>query len=306
MASYTYPLVRPEGTLTAAEVHAILSTPSRIARRVAQLSDQGFIADFLLQGRYVAQGGGVFYEAGEDPIADESPEAVEPGSEYKMIVLDEGDLVAARTVKWGVGTLITDEKIARQGQAVLDKALRKISNTVISHVDGVALAVIASKVTDTVASPAAWSTTKGIIGGALKARADRDALKKGLALDTVLLNGDDYAAVMSTFLGDGLLPREQGNLILSGQLPAEVMGFTWVTSPQWNGSNPLALDREQLGGMADEKLGGPGWVSAGGVGVEAKSGRDDDVDAYKPRARRVTVPIVAEADAGVSITGTGL
>ncbi len=306
MGSYTYPLVRSEGTLTAAEVHAILASPSRIARRVAQLSDQGFIADYLLQGRYTAQGGGVFYETGENPIADESPEAVEPGSEYKLIVLDEGELVAAKTVKWGIGTLITDEKIAREGQAVLDRGLRKLANTVISHVDGVAMSVIASKVTDTVASPAAWSTTKGIIGGALAARADRDALKKGIGLDTVLLNGTDYAAVMSTFLGDGLLPREQGNLILSGQLPAEVLGFNWVTSPQFSGANPIILDREQLGGMADERLGGPGWVNAGGVGVEAKSIRKEENDAYQPQARRVTVPIVVEPDAGVAVTGTGL
>lgn len=305
MGSYTYPLVRPDGALTPAEVHAMLNSPTRIARRVAQLSDQKFISDFLLQGRYSAQGGGVFYPTGESQMADESPEAVEPGSEYKLIVLDEGDYVAAKTVKWGIGTLITDEKIAREGQAVLDRGLRKLANTVIGHVDGVTMAVIASKVTDTVASPANWTTTKTIIAGALKARADRDALKKGIALDTILLNGDDYATVMSIFLGDGLLPREQGNLILSGQLPADVMGFNWVTSPQFSGSNPMALDREQLGGMADEKLGGPGWVSAGGVGVEAKAIRKDETDAYQPQARRVTVPIVVEPDAGVAITGTG-
>jgi hypothetical protein len=58
------------------------------------------------------------------------------------------------------------------------------------------------------------------------------------------------------------------------------------------------LDSSQLGGMADEDLGGPGYVRAGGVGVETKSIRDDDNDQNRIRARRVTVPIVLEPTAG--------
>ena len=46
--------------------------------------------------------------------------------------------------------------------------------------------------------------------------------------------------------------------------------------------------------MADEDLGGPGYVKAGGIGTEVKTIRDDENDQYRVRARRVTVPVVVE------------
>lgn len=307
MSTYTYPLARPSGTLTAAQIHAILANPRIIGRRMADLTDQKFIADFLLQGRFQAAGGGVFYRSNEG-FGVTGAAGVNPGSEYPKIIVDEGDITAAATTKTGISTVITDEKIAREGQTVLDNGLQRLANSVIQQVDTVAMAVVTSKITDEVASAANWTTTKTIIAGALKARANRDALKRGINLDTVLLNGDDYATVMSIFLDSGLLPKDTvgANAILTGEIPANLLGFTWVTSPQFSGSNPLAIDREQLGGMADEDLGGPGWVRAGETGVEVKAVRKDDTDSYEPIARRSTVPIVVEPKAGVAITGTGL
>jgi hypothetical protein len=55
--------------------------------------------------------------------------------------------------------------------------------------------------------------------------------------------------------------------------------------------------------MADEDLGGPGYVNAGALGVQGKSLRDDDNDGYKLRMRRVTVPIVQEPASGFVLTG---
>jgi hypothetical protein len=75
--SYTYPLARPSGTLTAAQVHQLLSNPRVIAKRVQTLTDQRFIADYLLGQRFEAKGGGIFYETGETLFAPDSSEAVE-------------------------------------------------------------------------------------------------------------------------------------------------------------------------------------------------------------------------------------
>ena len=65
----------------------------------------------------------------------------------------------------------------------------------------------------------------------------------------------------------------------------------------------MLVDREQLGGMADEDLGG-GYSSMDGV--EGTSMRKDEIDSYLLRARRVTVPVVLEPLAGAIISGTGL
>jgi hypothetical protein len=55
--------------------------------------------------------------------------------------------------------------------------------------------------------------------------------------------------------------------------------------------------------MVDEDLGGPGYVSAGGVGIQAKTIREDETDKWRLRCRRVTVPIVQEPAAAWKITG---
>jgi hypothetical protein len=310
-SSYTYPVARPEGTLTTAQIHALLARPQVIAKRIQTLVQQKFLADYLLTGRFTAAGGGIFYETGEEIFPADAPRAISPGGEYPLTVLTRGELAAAKTVKWGLDTEIYDEAIARMGQNPVDRALAKLANGVVRHVDQVAWGVIASKVTSTYAS-AAWSSVANIVTALLTAQAQRAAVDPGINLDTVVLTGTRYATVMGSFVNAGVLPREQGNVIVSGNLPANLLGFNWVTSPNITGSDVWLVDRDLLGGMADEDLGSPGYVAAradGAVGIEVKVPRltgDDDRDGYRPRARRVTVPVVLEPLAGVKITGTGL
>lgn len=304
MASYTYPVKHLEGTLTTEQIHSLLQNPRVIAKRVATLADQRFIADYLLAGRFDAAGGGVFYETGEEIFASDSPEAVAPGAEYPKTVLTQGEIAAAKTVKWGLETDITDEKISREGISFVNKALVRLANTVVRHVDTVAMAVVASKVTSTFASPATWTTTGAVARALLTAQAERADLGTGLELDTVLLEPADWAQIIGMLIDDKALPRETGNIVQTGTLPVNALGFTWVTSPHYTGA-PLLVDRDQLGGMADERLQSPGYARAGATGVETKSDRHKD-DKYELRARRVTVPVVTEPQAGVTITGTGL
>lgn len=306
MASYTYPVSFPEGTLTTEQLQLLLSNPTLIARRVADLSKMKFIADFLLQGRYNAVGGGVFYETGEAVFAADDPEAIAPLGEYPLVTLESGEVVSAKTVKWGLDTLVSDEKIARQGLAYVQRGLTRLSNTVVRSVDAVAMAVIASRVSSTFASPSTWTTAGKVIEALTSISTTRAEDGTGIDLSTVVLKSTQYAKVIGMLVDDKALPREQGNIAVTGNIPVDALGFTWATTPHFTGSNPLLIDREQLGGMADEKLGGPGYVRSGEFGVEAKSIRDDDNDAYRLRARRVTVPVVVDPMAGVQITGTGL
>jgi hypothetical protein len=304
MGSYTYPVARPSGTLTPAEVHFLLRNPDVIAKRVATLSDQRFISDFLLAGRYSAEGGGIFYETGEQIYPADLSESVAPNGEYPKTVLTEGELAAAKTDKRGLETDITDERIKRGSVGAVDRALTKLVNGVVRDVDSIAMAVIASKVTDTYAS-SAWTTVANVVNALAAAKANREDLALGLDLDTVALSGAQWAKVMGLFAAAGVLPREDGNPIVNGQFPTNLLGYTWVTSPHIVGSDPLLVDREQLGGMADEDLGSPDYVRSGDFNVETYSKRND-TDSYTVRARRVVVPVVLEPHAGLRITGTTL
>lgn len=306
MASYTYPTARPSGTLTAEQTHALLNNPRLIARRVAELAQQRFISDYLLAGRYAAVGGGVFYETGEQIFPADSVESVAPNAEYPQTVLTAGEIAAAKTDKRGLGTIVTDERISRNGGDPVRRGLVKLVNGVIRDVDSIGMAVIASKVTDTFASAANWSTVSGIVTALAAAKANREDLALGLDLDTIALSGAQWAKVMGLFASAGVLPREgNGNPLVNGNFPQNLLGYTWVTSPFIVGSDPLLVDREQLGGMADEDLQSPDWTRAGESLVEAYSKRTN-TDSYDVRARRVTVPVVIEPKAGLKITGTAL
>lgn len=304
MGSYTYPIAHPDKTLTPEQVHILLSKPQLVAKRLADITQMRFIADFLLSGRFDATGGGVFYETGEEIFASDDPEAVAPGSEYPKTVLTTGEIAAARTVKWGISTDVTDEKIAREGIAVVNKALARLGNVIIRHVDTVAWGVISSKVTSTETS-AAWDTPGAAVEAVTRIRNARAELGTGLDLSTIVLPGAQYAKFIGMLVDKGALPRENANPALNGTMPVNALGLTWTTSPHVTGKDPWLFDTEQLGGMADEKLNSPGYASAGGTNIESLSSRTER-DGYDLRGRRVTVPVVTDPMAGVRITGTNL
>lgn len=303
--SYTYPVAHPTGTLTPEQLHLFLSNPRLIARRVADITKMRFIADYLLQARLDATGGGIFYETGEPVFAADDPEAISPLGEYPLVVLDDGTVVSAKTDKWGLDTMVSDEKIARQGRVYVDRGVLRVANTVVRFVDSVSMAVIQSKVSSTFASDT-WDSAGAAVEAILSIQGERADLGLGLELDTVVLRPTQYAKVIRLLIDDKALPRESGQTAIQGNLPVDALGVTWATTPHFQGANPLLVDRDNLGGMADEKLGGPGYASAGDFGVETKSIRDDDAEGYKLRGRRVTVPVVLEPLAGVQLTGTGL
>jgi len=76
-----------------------------------------------------------------------------------------------------------------------------------------------------------------------------------------------------------------------------VAGLTIVVSPNIGGFNtpggPYVLDSTQLGGMADEMDGAPGYAMDQ-LSVQVKSVRLESNDAWDLQARRKTVPIVQE------------
>ena len=309
--SYTYPA--PPAVVSGGdtiEVHHLLKSPNLIARRLRTLLEQRYIADYLLRGRFTAVGGAILYDTGEEIFTEDDPEAIAPGAGYPLTQAVAGELAAAKTTKWGQDVPVTDEAIARLGIDPVNRAFSKLVNASVKFVDSAALAVIASKITATYnvtgsGAPGAWTDGEKILAGVLEAKAQVNALNEGYSPDVIVLSDSQWARAMARLTIKGLLPRESGNPVVSGNWP-QALGLTWVATPNSPVADPLLVDAEQLGGMADEELGGPGYIRSGGVGVETKAIRDDKTDSYLLRARRVTVPVVLEAAAGVKITNTGL
>jgi len=307
----TYPPPPATTDGTNIEIHHLLRSPQVLSRRLATLASQRFISDALLQGRFTAVGGSILYETdGESVFADDEPEAITPGGAYPQTTTDNGDIAAAKVDKWGEDTPIKDESIARLGINPVNRAFTKVINSVVKYVDSAALSVISSKVTTTynvtaAGNPGAWSDADNMVNSILQAKATAEATEDAYELDTIVLSDLQWAKAVGMLITKSYLPREALNPVVTGQWP-EALGLTWLRTPHAPSTNPMLVDTDRLGGMADEKIGGPGYAQVGGVGVESKSIREDKIDGYLLRARRVTVPVVTEPKAGLFFTNTGL
>jgi hypothetical protein len=303
--AYAYPAPAPTLSGDIETISRFLNSPTVIARRLRTLAEQRYIADTLLAGRFQVQGGAVLYETGESIFTADNPRAVAPGSEYPLTIAPTGQASMAKTVKWGQDTYISDEAIARQNFQPVDKAMIKLVNQNVKYVDSVALSAIASGITATQAAAASWatSTAQQKLTDVATAKAQILALNQGYSPDTVVVDDLTWAYAYASFTGGGFLPREQTeNSAVSGNF-AVIDGMRWLSTPNLPTTGVvLVVDSTMLGGMADEDLGGPGYTQAGGIGVQAKTIRDDEADRWRMRMRRVTVPIVVEPAAGRKIT----
>jgi hypothetical protein len=303
----TYPPPSPTISTDYQTIHTLLQSPTMLARRLRDLSLNRYIADVLLTGRYTVTGGAIQYQQGESQFTDRAPEAIKAGMEYPRTGLGWGPWLVAEVVKWGQDVPITDESIKRLNMDPVNRALLKLVNQNVRTIDGIAIAAIASAVTATIAVTAIWTGSSAVIlRDVLLAAATIRALNQGFEADLAVVDDITYAYVASDPTLTGQWRREDGAApVYTGKF-AQVGGITFLPSAALNipfgGTSAFVLDSSQLGGMADEQLGGPGYVGALG-GVETKSIRDDDIDAWHVRARRVTVPVIIEPAAAIRITG---
>ena len=307
--SVKYPPVQPTISGDTLTISRFLNNPTLVARRLRTLAEQRFIADVLLPGRISTTSGSVLYETGESIYSDRAPLSVTPGAEYPLTPISTGAASLAKTIKWGNDAEVTDEAIARQLFAPVDKAMIKLVNQTVKTIDGVAMSAINSAVTQNTAAIATWTTgTPSILRDIARARGKIDALNQGYDPDYLIVDDATYANLVSDPAVATLLRRENtANPVYTGSFPV-IDGLTVLRSPSMTSAGTtsayaLVVDSKALGSMVDENLGGPGYVNSDGVGIQAKTIRDDKTDKWRLRCRRVTVPIVQEPAAGWKITG---
>ena len=308
--AYSYPFVNAAGeNMDIAGVHHFLKTPTLVARRVRDLSRQKFIADFLLQGRYDATGGGVAFIVDDAMYAKDEPEVVQAGAEYPLTTVDEGTPEFAPSEKDGLDSEVYDESIARLLMNPVERALAKLVNSMIRRVDSKTLATIASEVTRTHAAGAAWTTGEQIVEDVLAAEAEFDADDLGLDASVVVLTPGQYAKVAGFFIKADMVAGGITDAVAKGAVTG-VLGKTWVTSKHVPFTDPMLVDSTALGGIGLEDLKSPGYVKVPDtLGVETKVQRlagSDDRDGYRLRVRRVGTAAVIEPRAALRITGTSL
>jgi hypothetical protein len=80
---HTYPPAAPTISGDTITISRFLNSPAAVQRRLRTLTENRFIADVLLSGRFQVQGGSILYEQSESIFTNKVPEAVTPGAEYR-------------------------------------------------------------------------------------------------------------------------------------------------------------------------------------------------------------------------------
>lgn len=301
--SYSYPPVAPTFSGDNETISRFLNSPTLVSRRVQDITSNRFIADVLLTGRTDVSGGAITYDVDEDLYTVRPITAVSPGGEYDITTLTNGTPQVAKVTKWGQDTIVYDEAVKRQNFGAVDKGLSKLSNTLVKKVDSISLSLIASTVTATQAvTSGAWSVsgTAAILRDIMLAKSKVTALNKGYDPNVIVVDDTTWAYLASDNNVMTARGREDSsNAIYTGNF-LSIAGLTVLPTPNIpGGSGAWLIDTNALGGIADEDLGG-GYV---GTNVQTKVMREDTVDGWRLRARRVCVPYVTEPGAAIKITG---
>jgi hypothetical protein len=303
----SFPAAPPVLTGDSLAISRFLQNPTALARRLRDYRDLRFVSDQLLTQRFRSTGGAVLYEMSEPFVTDRTAESVSAGSEYPYANTATGTAAVAAIQKWGQKVLLTDEEIARNAYAgaAVDRQMRKVVNTIISQVDGITMSAIASAVTNTFAVPTSWATSVTIMRDIFRAVAQVVALNQGYVPDTLAVNDTAAAYLMSDPTITNALRRETtDNPVYTGEI-SRLIGLAIVVSPAIPVGQAWVLDSTQLGGMADETDGAPGYA-VGDLAVQVKSIRKEENDAWDLQGRRKTVPVIQEPAAAVRLTGTTL
>ena len=301
----TYPLTPSQlSSASATEVLQFIKSPTLLARRLGEiLTAQQFLGLFLLTGRYTLQGGAIAVPKNEKIRTDRRATVVAPGAEYQLTTLSREEYELYTASKEGIATEITDEEVGRSARQPLDDAMAFFQTELTFEADEVALGVIQSSVTQTMAAGAAWTTGKQVLKDALRVQAKVRALKLGYQIDTCVLNGMQYAEIVPELLD--VLP-DNDRTALTGDFPT-IGGITWVAADDDELTDPLFVDRRRLGGIGRENIPSPEYRPVGGdTGVEIASIREPKADKTRVQARNPHVPIVTNPLAGLTVTGTAV
>ena len=289
-------------------ISRFLASPTAIQRRLRDYKDLRFVSDQILTQRFRSSGGAVLYDQSEPFVTDRAVEAVAPGSEYPYANTPTGTAALAAIVKWGQKVKLTDEEVARNllAGSAIDRTFRKVINSIIKQVDGIAMSAVGSNLADT-ATVGIWDSATVAnrkpledILLAVQLIEDRNL---GYRPDTLVVSPKAYTYLM---LNDGiaqLRKRETSdNPVYTGMIES-VAGLNVIKTPNMpTATSAFVLDSTQLGGMADEVDGAPGY-SVADLAVQIKSIRREATDSWDLQGRRKTVPVVQEPGAGQEITG---
>lgn len=144
-----YPLAAPTLSGNILTVDMALTQPTRITRRIMDLTLQKFIVDRIFSTGGSVSGGSVVYDQAttNELYTDREVERVMPGDEFPVVGSQRPTPKVALVEKWGGKFFITDEARARNDIAFFNNQVTQLSNTIVRRVNTNAVVALEAAIT---------------------------------------------------------------------------------------------------------------------------------------------------------------
>jgi hypothetical protein len=143
-APLTFPLGPPTVSGTTVTVDTMLNQPTRVTRRIADLTLQRFIVSRIFAVGAAVSGGAVVYDQAtlNELYTDRDVEKVAPGREFPNVTASRQAPLVATVDKWGGKFETTDEARDRNDTASYNNGVTMLANTVVRKVNTNAVTVL--------------------------------------------------------------------------------------------------------------------------------------------------------------------
>jgi hypothetical protein len=144
-----YPLAAPTLTGNVLTVDIALKQPTRITRRIMDLTLQKFIVDRIFAIGGGVSGGSVVYDQAtvNELYTDREVERVGPGDEFPVVGSQRPTPKVALVEKWGGKFFITDEARDRNDTVFFNNQVTQLSNTIVRRVNTNAVVTLEAAIT---------------------------------------------------------------------------------------------------------------------------------------------------------------
>jgi hypothetical protein len=143
-APVTFPLGPPTYSGNTLTVDTALQQPTRVTRRIADITLQRFITSAIFATGAGVTGGAVVYDQStlNDLYLDRDVERVGPGDEFPLVTSTRQAPQVALVEKWGGKFYITDEARDRNDITHFNNQTTKLANTIVRKVNTLAVATL--------------------------------------------------------------------------------------------------------------------------------------------------------------------
>lgn len=303
------------GTVTVDGVRTIsryLADPVRITRALRTLTAQQFVADRILRGRITTTSGMVEYETAESIYPIGGAEVIQPGAEYPLVLVGEGDVVLEAVAKNGLRTEVTLEAVRKRSDQPVVRAQQKLSNGVVQRFDSQFMGRINSaKAQMNQVTGASWTAGGTTILRQLEmAKASVLDQLQGYSPTAVLMDRQKYAILVSDDKVQQSLDRVSVDTEAFKGTITKVADLEIIVAPTGTVglTDPIVFDPDMLGSIvsqasAAERQNGDNGVYADveWYGAAAATG---GAEFWSLAAGREALAIIQEPKSAAVINGT--